>query len=289
MRYLLALALLLAAASAGFAQTEGPGVEPDAAETQQPDEVIEDTLPGVYSVTIRLDHRLEDHPAIMNALRDAELSGLAEFAALAVNDHRRWIEDAPDWSWNEYFSDTEISISFANDQVVSLDRQSSFYTGGAHPNQGRNPIVTRADRLNPAGLDDLFAETAPESPALTALFYAVYRELMALKRERLGADFDEMMERDTWLAPLAAEIDAFPGFTLIPNQSGDAAGGLMFHFEPYAVGSYAEGGYDVPVPLSVFDAYLTEDWAEIFDGAPAEAVLTEAGDALEPIIPETGD
>ena len=289
MKSLLAFALLLSAVPAGFAQTGSTASVPEETETLPPDEVIEDTLPGVYSVTITLDHRLEDYPGIMNALREAELSGLAEFAALAVNDHRSWIDESPDWSWNAYFSETDISITFANADVVSLDRQSSYYTGGAHPNQGRSPIVTRADSLNPAGLDDLFAETAPDSPALTALFYAVYRELMALKRERLGADFDEAMERETWLAPLAPEVDAFPGFVLIANQSGEAAGGLMFHFEPYEVGSYAEGGYDVPVPLSVFEAYLTGEWAGVFDGAPAQVVLTEAGDALEPIIPETGD
>jgi Protein of unknown function (DUF3298) len=289
MRYLFAIAMLLASVPAGFAQTEVTGVAAEEAELIQLDEVIDNMLPGVYSVTITLDRRLEDYPGLMNSVRETELGHLAEFAALAINDHRSWLEDSPGWSWNEWFSDTVISISFSNADVVSLDRRTSFYTGGAHPNQARSPVVTRADGLNPVGLDVLLADTAPDSPALTALFYAVYRELMALKRERLGSDFDEVMERETWLAPLAPEVDAFPGFTLMANQSGEAAGGLMFHFEPYEVGSYAEGSYDVPVPLSVFDAYLTEDWAAVFDGLPGQDVLTETGDALEPIGPEAGD
>lgn len=278
MRFLIASAAIIALSSGVAAQTELP-------ENTPVDEIIEDSLPGVYSVTITIDGRLQIYPDIMNALRGDELEGMAAFAALAVEDHHNWTQDAPDWSWNEYFSETGITVTFSNEDIVSLNRQTSYYTGGAHPNQSVSPVVTRAGNLDPASLGDLIADSATDSPGLTALFYAVYRELMAMKRVRLGTDFDEAMERETWLAPLAPEAEAFPGFTLMPNASGVASGGLMFHFEPYAVGSYAEGSYDVPVPLSVFEEYLTEDWADVFDGAPSQAVLTNTGDALEPIIP----
>ncbi len=176
-------------------------------------------------------------------------------------------------------------MTFARSDVVSLNRTRFQYTGGAHPGQSTDPVVTRPGNLAPVGLEDIIGDTAPNSSGLTALFYAVYRELMALKRSRLGADFDESMERETWMASLSAELGAFPGFTLIPNTAGDAAGGLMFHFDPYEVGSSVEGGYDVAVPLSVFEAYLSEAWVDVFDGIPASAVLTATGDALEPIVP----
>jgi hypothetical protein len=267
--------------TAGIAQQAETEAAPPPAE-----ERIEASLPDVYFYGVSIDAGLEDWPDVLAAIRAEEVAALTEFAARAVADHQAWVGDAPGWSWNEWSSNTDISITLANSQVVSLDRRTSFYTGGAHPNQAITPIVTLTGQYDPAGLRDLIADTSAESPAMTALFYAVYRELMALKRERLGVDFDEAMERETWLAPLAAEPDAFPGFTLIPNEAGDAAAGLMFHFEPYAVGSYAEGSYDVPVPLSVFRDYLTPDWAEIFSGQPVRAVLTEPGDSLEPIIPE---
>lgn len=283
MKNLMISAILMAAIPSALAQTEPPPDSPPAAE------VIEARMPGVYSASVEIELRIAEYPAIMTALREDELGNMAAFAAVAVEDHQNWTEEAPDWSWNEYSSETAIALTFANAGIVSLNRQTSYYTGGAHPNQGVNPVVTRAGRLDPAGLEDLIADSATDSPGLTALFYAIYRELMAMKRERLGTGFDEAMERETWLAPLAAELDAFPGFTLMPNTSGDAAGGLMFHFDPYAVGSYAEGGYDVPVPLSVFEAYLAEDWADVFDGAPSRAVLTQAGDTLEPLLPPEAD
>lgn len=241
---------------------------------------------GVYETDLTLDPALVAYPAIHDAIRDDEIARMLEFAALAITDYRNWTEEAPEWSWNGYFSSTDVQVSFAGRGVVSLQRTTSIYSGGAHPNQGVAPVLTRDNAYSPVELASLFNDAGIDSPAMTALFYAVYRELMAMKRERLGADFDEALERDSWLAPLAADPAAFPGFTLIPNETGDAAAGLMFHFEPYAVGSYAEGSYSVPVPLSVFEDFLTADWAGVFAGDPDQAVLTAPGDALEPIIPE---
>ncbi|WP_420430452.1 RsiV family protein [Hyphobacterium sp.] len=252
-------------------------------------ERISATLPGVYDIVITLDPELAEHDEIHAAVVEAEMESLANLVRLALTDHTSWLADAPEWSWNAYFSETDIDIAFAGRSVISLSRSSSYYTGGAHPNQGFSPVLTRYERYAPVELAEMFIDSSVDSPAMTALFYAVYRELMALKQERLGSDFDESMERDTWLAPLAADPEAFPGFTLIPNQEGTAAAGLMFHFEPYAVGSYAEGPYSVPVPLSAYAGFLAPDWADVFAGEPDLDVLTAPGDALEPIAPGSGE
>jgi hypothetical protein len=249
-------------------------------------ERIEMTLDDVYSASWALDQSLAAYPEIRSAVRASELATLDDFTSLAVADHTAWMLDAPDWSWNAYFIDIVLEQAFAGHGVISLVRTAHVYSGGAHPNQSVTAVLTRFEGYRPIGLGELFADASVESPAMTALFYAVYRELMALKQIRLGSDFDESMERDTWLSPLAADLEAFPDFSLIPNEAGDAAAGLMFHFEPYAVGSYAEGGYDVAVPLSVFDGFLAPAWTDVFDGRPLQDVLTEPGDALEPIIPE---
>lgn len=245
--------------------------------------------PGLYDIEVRIDPGLTAYGEVHASLLSEELDGLREMAQLAVADHARWMADAPEWSWNGYFSSTDIGIAFAGRGVISLSRETSYYTGGAHPNQGLSPVLTRTDSYDPIALADLFEDPSVDSPAMTALFYAVYRELMAMKRERLGGDFDESMERETWLASLAADAGAFPGFTLIPNQAGDAAAGLMFHFEPYVVGSYVEGSYSVPVPLSVFADFLGPDWSDVFDGAPDLDVLTAPGDALEPLVSPSRD
>lgn len=245
--------------------------------------------PGLYDIEVRFDPALAEFSDIHSALLADELEGVSELAQLAIADHARWLADAPEWSWNGYFSSTEIRVAFAGQGVISLSRATNYYTGGAHPNQGLAPLLTRDARYEPVELAALFADPAINSPAMTALFYAVYRELMALKRERLGDDFDKSMERETWMASLAADPEAFPGFTLIPNRSGDAAAGLMFLFEPYHVGSYAEGSYEVPVPLSVFADFLAADWADVFEGLPELDVLTAPGDELEPIVSSSSE
>jgi hypothetical protein len=249
-------------------------------------ERIEMTLGDVYSASWSMDQSLTEYPEIRSSLRAAELDVLDDFTGLAVSEHEDWMLEAPEWSWNAYFIDLTVETAFSGRGVISLVRRGHVYTGGAHPNQSVSTVLTRVEGYRPVSLAELFSDTSVDSPSMTALFYAVYRELMALKRVRLGSDFDETMERDTWLSPLAAELEAFPDFSLIPNETGEAAAGLMFHFEPYAVGSYAEGGYDVAVPLSVFDRFLAPGWTDVFDGRPLQEVLTEPGDALEPIIPE---
>lgn len=244
---------------------------------------------GVYDVSVSIDPELASYPVVHDAIRLEAIAQALEFSAQAIADYRDWTGGAPEWSWNGYFSSTEIRVSFAGRDVVSLQRETSVYSGGAHPNHAMAPVLTRVQAYSPVALADLFDDASVDSPAMTALFYAVYRELMAMKRERLGADFDEALEREGWMAPLAADPDAFPGFTLIPNESGAAAAGLMFHFEPYAVGSYAEGSYSVPVPLPVFAGFLSADWSNVFSGEPDQAVLTAPGDALEPIVPAQAD
>lgn len=256
---------------------------PALAQAQEPDpERIEAALPNVYEASVELDAELAVYPVVLNSIRNDEVAGIAEFAALALEDHTEWTEGAPEWSWNGYYQGVTVEVAFAGEGVLSLIRRTSYYTGGAHPNQSVDAVLTMTDVYNPVELSELLIDASAESPAMTALFYALYRELMAIKQERLGEVFDESMERETWLSSLAAEAEAFPTFSLMPNESGDAAAGLIFHFEPYEVGSYAEGGYDVPVPLGVFEAYLTESWQTIFSGGPSVTILTGPGDTREP-------
>ena len=161
MKNLMISAILIAAMPSALAQTEPP---PESLPTA---EVIEARMPGVYSASVEIDSRLAEYPAILTALREDELGNMGEFAMMALEDHRSWTEDAPSWSWNPYFSDTGIAVTFAHPEVLSLNRNTSYYTGGAHPNQGSNPIVTRTDRLRPAGLADLLEDTVTDSAGLT--------------------------------------------------------------------------------------------------------------------------
>jgi hypothetical protein len=52
------------------------------------------------------------------------------------------------------------------------------------------------------------------------------------------------------------------------------AGGLLFLFDPYVIGAYAEGDYAVLIPLSDFQAAVAPAWAKDFEGSPAPGVAS---------------
>jgi hypothetical protein len=53
-----------------------------------------------------------------------------------------------------------------------------------------------------------------------------------------------------------------------PSTIPDKIGGLTVLIDPYVVGPYAEGDYEVVVPLSAFRALLAPTYAAAFGGAP---------------------
>jgi hypothetical protein len=61
---------------------------------------------------------------------------------------------------------------------------------------------------------------------------------------------------------------------LVPSTRPYRAGGLMFLFDPYTIGAYAEGDYEVLIPLSAFQHALAPAWAADFAGSPAPMVRT---------------
>ena len=54
--------------------------------------------------------------------------------------------------------------------------------------------------------------------------------------------------------------------SLAPSTEQGKSSGLTFHYSPYAVGSYAEGGYVAFVPWEMLKPYLTPEGARIFGG-----------------------
>ena len=58
--------------------------------------------------------------------------------------------------------------------------------------------------------------------------------------------------------------------SLAPSTEQGKSSGLTFHYSPYAVGSYAEGGYVAFVPWETLKPYLTPEGARDFRRRAAE-------------------
>ena len=55
--------------------------------------------------------------------------------------------------------------------------------------------------------------------------------------------------------------------SLAPSTEEGKSSGLTFHYSPYAVDSYAEGGYIAFVSWETLKPYLTPEGVRIFGGA----------------------
>jgi hypothetical protein len=94
-----------------------------------------------------------------------------------------------------------------------------------------------------------------------AIQKALCEGLKAAKAERMpGEDLSD----DSWACPEWRKSR----FVLVPSTEPGKLGGLTFLFDPYEVGSYAEGDYEVTLPWTVFKAVLAPTWAGEFGGAP---------------------
>ena len=92
---------------------------------------------------------------------------------------------------------------------------------------------------------------------------AVIAALKAEKKERGIADDDAGLD---WYKDLGASLLTIGPVTLAPSTEIGKSSGLAFHYEPYAVGPYAEGRFDVTVPWQELKPYLSAEGTAIFGG-----------------------
>ena len=147
-------------------------------------------------------------------------------------------------------------------KLVSLQRNSSEYTGGAHPNPAYGAVIWDKALKRFVQPAQLFRRGAD----LTALDNALCE---AVNVARLGRNPDaEPIGLETgqggWSCPRAGSTP----FVLAASSTPGRAGGLIFLIGPYQVGPYAEGGYEIAVPQSAFRSLLAPAYADEFAGEP---------------------
>lgn len=136
----------------------------------------------------------------------------------------------------EYAFELSTVIGVATTDFISVFFDGYFFTGGAHPNTNQMPytfgmVGGKAKRL---GLADLVTSKAAVGDVMNKV---VRPRLNAAKKERGGDPIDKFD----------------PG---LENSFVVTKAGLTWLFPPYAVGPYAEGGYQVKVPFADLAPYL---------------------------------
>ena len=203
--------------------------------------------------------------SVANDLYEFEYSYPA--AAAAIPDLRTWLDDDLEKQRRELIkaADEQLAESKKNDypynpfgswtawKVVtdlpgwlSLSAEVGSYEGGAHPNHGFDALLWDRQANARRAVSDLFTSEAALSRAIRADFC---RALDKQREERRGEPVarDSDNEFDQCIDPVESTI-------ILGSSNGRAFDRIGVLVAPYAAGPYAEGDYEVTLPVS--DAVL---------------------------------
>ena len=191
--------------------------------------LIEDrqSAPVAYEISIEFPQFLPDQGEL------AELNVIQQASALArVLDYRRHRLRAPQGSAlpsDEYWESFEVFLF--TDAFISIKHSLSEYcAGAAHPNHFTMTNNYQRDPLIPLELEDLFVD---DGAAVSKI--STYCETDLVRQKQLAQPDDSIIFGS---GPHAKNFQAF---NVLPS-------GLLITFDPYRVGAYAEGFFQVLVP-----------------------------------------
>jgi hypothetical protein len=200
----------------------------------------------------------------------AQVTAIPELAAILERQRAEALaEQARAWqqSLEEFAGDDCVTcktrgfykqwtVAADSERFLSLRGETSTYTGGAHGNMEFDALVW--DRASGRALSPMVLFTAPAalSDALREPYCAA---LIEVQRERRGEYFtepDDPFDR----CPTLDELAIVPA-----TSNGVEIDELQLLAAPYVAGAYAEGNYEVTLPVTqaVLDA-LRPDYREGF-------------------------
>jgi hypothetical protein len=125
-------------------------------------------------------------------------------------------------------------------RLLSLVETVETFTGGAHPNHESSALVWDRRSDKEIAMDDLFAKLGAFTDSTRSAYCAALDKERSIRREgeKLGGEFDE--------CPKFADLAIAPADK---NRDG-RFDTIDFIAPPYVAGPYAEGEYDVELPVT---------------------------------------
>lgn len=137
--------------------------------------------------------------------------------------------------------------------LIALSSQTYSFTGGAHGNMGYSPVIFDRSTGKRIAFGDLFANADQAYQALTPAWCKALNEARAEKR---GADMQAVGELFNDCPPLKEQ-------TVVPVGEG-RVDQLRVLVDPYVAGPWAEGGYEVTLPVDAVRPMLKTVYAKDF-------------------------
>lgn len=262
-RPLLIVAVVAAAVLSGCNRDREPA---DETKADAPAAGATSTTPVAYTsktpyaeVELKLPPTIKAYPALHAALYADEVRQLRQFAEGAQGERTEagFPADMPPFA-----KSIAIDLTFDGKRLLSLRRADYDYSGGAHPNTLHAGVLwdkAEERRLAPR---DLFLKDAD----LSVLDQALCTAVNAAKRERAPDSPSVTLDGGDFSCPRAATTP----FVLAQGDQPGQAAGLTFLIDPYQVGPYVEGAYEIDLPVSVFRSLLNPQYASEFGGRLVE-------------------
>lgn len=210
--------------------------------------------------SVSLDARIKADPALAADCLNEGKAWAAQRRAEADAARKQDPASFRDRGWTVERKYTVRSV--VGGRYVSILRSDYMNTGGAHPNSDVDTILWDSNAGKRISIRPFFKETVDGGATMKALAKEI---IAALKTEKSRRDIPETAEID-WYKGIEPKLLRLGAVTLAPSTDQTKSSGLTFHFPPYAVGPYAEGGYVAFVPSDKLKPYLTTEGAAIFGG-----------------------
>lgn len=221
------------------------------------------------NVSLTLPAAIKAQPDLHARLYAEEVRKLRQFTEGAQGERT---EAGNDPGRPPYEKAVTVAAAAETAKLFSLKRVDYDYSGGAHPNTLTTGILWDKALKRQIGLPDLFRKGAD----LTVLDQALCTAINAAKRARSPDGPGVTLNGSDWTCPRVADT----AFVLTPGSAAGKAAGLTFLIGPYQVGPYAEGGYEIALPATLFRSLLEVAYADEFGGQ-----LARAGDVTPDLVP----
>jgi hypothetical protein len=183
----------------------------------------------------RAPPELAEAPTLLGTLRAQALATAEEMQAGAIEDLKLRPADAPKIS---HFFVEDWTVAADTPALLNVRADISMYTGGAHPNHGFAVKYWDKAERHEISFSDLFTDwTAAEKLLTPAYCTALDAERVSRRGAIENGSFDDC-------PPLGDQPVA------LMSWPGQDISGFRVLLAPYVAGPYAEGDFEIDVPLT---------------------------------------
>jgi len=215
----------------------------------------------IVDISVTLDPAIKKNPALAaDSLKEAQGWAAKRRAEAQASTKEIPAAFPPGRPWT--YERTYQIRSVVAGRYISVVRSDYMDNNGAHPNSDVDVILWDDSLKKRISIRPFFTETEDGGPTMRAMLAAA---IEAVKAEKKAHGVDDFSGVD-WYKELKPQLTRIGAIALTPSTDAGKSAGLTFHYPPYGVGPYAEGGYVAFVPWEKLKSYLSPDGVAIFGG-----------------------